>query len=77
MKIGVLIEDDITPYHCYNIEDAVKEAKKIAKKNGWTVVSVKPKVYPQPPIVNLPIYEPRDEPIHLIRYQHYNLEDTK
>lgn len=68
---GVLIEDDLQRYNIFNIEDAVKEAKKIAKKNGWTVVSVKPKVFPQPSIVNLPNNYPDEG--RPIRYCPYTL----
>ena len=45
---GVEIEDEL---HQYNIEDALKEAKKVANRNKWKLIKVEPRpLVPAPTI---------------------------
>lgn len=63
---GTLLKDDLSS-SAWSLEKAYKEAKEIAKKNGWKVKVVMPKVYPLTPQVNYPrpypLREPWDEPL--------------
>lgn len=45
---GIELEDELNHY---NLPDALKEGKKIADRNGWTLVSVKPRPLVPTPII--------------------------
>lgn len=51
----VILREELPDYDAFDLPTALKEAKKIAKKNGWTLVRVEPKVYqPIPQIIYPP-----------------------
>jgi hypothetical protein len=45
---GIEVVDDIDEFY---VEKAIETARRIAKRNSWKVISVKPKVYPPTPVV--------------------------
>jgi hypothetical protein len=56
-----ILKDELPSSEAFDLETAYKEAKKIAKKNGWTLVRVEPKVYPPVPQIVYPRYPPYNE----------------
>jgi hypothetical protein len=50
-----ILRDELPSFDAFDLPTAYKEAKKIAKKNRWTLLKVEPKVYP--PIPNV-VYTP-------------------
>lgn len=58
----VLLKDDLSSFDAFDLPTALREAKKIAKKNGWTLVRVEPKVYPPTPTVVYPSRDRNDYP---------------
>jgi hypothetical protein len=55
-----ILKDELPSSEAFDLETAYKEAKKIAKKNGWTLVKVEPKVYPPVPQIVYPPSRDRD-----------------
>ncbi len=49
-----ILKEELPSYNAFDLETAYKEAKRIAKKNRWTLVKVEPKVYPPTPQIIYP-----------------------
>jgi hypothetical protein len=56
-----ILKEELPSYNAFDLETAYKAAKKIAEKNGWTLVRVEPKVYPPVPQIVYSRYPPYNE----------------